>query len=235
MNPDHRLLSWLDFGPPPPPGGAEERPPRVPEQQVRVYHCTPHAAPAPAAARVTAAPSPFPSEHEQAAHELDLAIALVLNSPEAGRSLRLLADEDRIHPEGALVFACLLALTDRGEAAQFWWQFAAGSGSPTAAYLLHLHHLRLGEPRDAAYWRSQSEALAGAPRRRPVRPGPTAPLLPDEVRHEILARCHEGLGARLPLAAEAALNRLTVVAVDEDFGEIPQPSTALTDQLAAAD
>ncbi|MFE9426527.1 hypothetical protein ACFYNO_26600 [Kitasatospora sp. NPDC006697] len=229
--PDPHLLPWLDGQ-----GGAraaeQGSPPRVPEQQVRVYTCTPAAAPAQAARRMTAAPAPFPSEHEQAAHELDLAIALVLNSPQAGGSLRRLAETERIHPEGALVFACLLALTGRDEAAQFWWQFAAGSGSHTAAYLLHLHHLRLGEPRDAAYWRAQSEQLAGPPRPRRAVPG--APLLPDAVRHELLARCHEGLGARLPLAVEAALNRLGVSAPDEDFGEVPRPSRSLAEELSAS-
>ncbi|MFD0410972.1 hypothetical protein [Kitasatospora sp. NPDC127116] len=33
------------------------------------------------------------------------------------------------------------------DTAQFWWQFAAGSGSATTAYL---HHLTLGETLDAA-------------------------------------------------------------------------------------
>ncbi|MDH6142419.1 MULTISPECIES: hypothetical protein [Kitasatospora] len=184
-------------------------------------------------ARVTAAPAPYPSEHEQAGHELDLAIALVLNAPQAGRSLERLVNSDRIHPEGALVFACLLAVTGRLDPAQFWWQFAAGSGSHTAANLLHLHHLRLGEPRDAAYWRAQAEQLAQAPRRTVHSRLAGPALLPDEVRHDLLARCHEGLDARLPTALEAVINRLCVAADDEDYGEIPQPSTALSTDLAA--
>ncbi|MFF3069000.1 hypothetical protein ACFVSN_01710 [Kitasatospora sp. NPDC057904] len=215
-----RLLGWVD-------GGRHEG-----ARHVTVVPCALAASPS-LSDRVTAAPAPFPSEHEQAAHELDLATALVLGAPQAGRSLDLLVNSHRIHPEGALVFGCLLAVTGRDDPAQFWWQFAAGSGSSTAAYLLHLHHLRLGEPRDAAYWRDQAERLAAAPRRkhRPLRA--TEPLFPDDVRHDILARCHEGLHPKLPTALEAAINRLTVTSDDEDYGEIPQPRSALVSELAA--
>ncbi|MEV7026743.1 hypothetical protein [Kitasatospora sp. NPDC093558] len=213
------LLGWMD-------GGADEG-----ARPVRVFPCVLAAAPS-LSDRLTAAPAPFPSEHEQAAHELDLATALVLGAPQAGRSLDQLVNSHRIHPEGALVLGCLLAVTGRADPAQFWWQFAAGSGSSTAAYLLHLHHLRLGEPRDAAYWRDQAELLAANPRREQRTYRATEPLLPDDVRHDILARCHEGLHPRLPAALEAVVNRLTVTADDEDYGEIPQPRSALAAELA---
>ncbi|MFJ2577989.1 hypothetical protein [Kitasatospora aureofaciens] len=233
MNEQPGLRGWLDgeaLAPPPgsgSSGGEDER-----ARQVWVFPCAPAAQPC-RPDRVTAAPAPFPSEHEQAAHELDLATALVLGAPQAGRSLDLLVNSRRIHPEGALVFGCLLAVTGRDDPAQFWWQFAAGSGSPTAAYLLHLHHLRLGEPRDAAYWRDQAERLAANPRSGERSCRATAPLLPEDVRHDILARCHEGLHPRLPAALEAVVNRLTVTADDEDYGEIPQPRSALADELAS--
>ncbi|WP_316521199.1 hypothetical protein [Kitasatospora brasiliensis] len=197
----------------------------------RVYTCTTTAPPA-AAAHITAAPPPFPSEHEQAFHELNLTIALVLNAPQAGRSLARLVNSDQVHPEGALVFASLLHITDRPEGAQFWWQFAAGGGNATAAYLLHLHHLSLGETRDAAHWRGQTEQLATKSRAAPHTGRTVTPLLPDDVRLDILARCHEGLSPRLPAALEAVINRLTVDCDDEDFGEIPQPSPIITGQLA---
>ncbi|MFJ4095609.1 hypothetical protein ACIPYS_28810 [Kitasatospora sp. NPDC089913] len=182
---------------------------------------------------VTAAPRPFPSAHEQAAHELGLATALVLNDPRAGSSLELLVNDPHVHPEGALVLGCLLSVTDRIQAAQFWWQFAAGSGSTTAAYLLHLYHQRLGETRDAAYWRSQAEDLANT-RGGGARPGPAVtPLLPERVRHDLLVRCHHGLRPRLPPRLEAVINGLAVDSDDEDFGEVPQPSRALVGNLAA--
>ena len=69
----------------------------------------------------------YPTECEQAMHDLDLAVSLVINAPEAAASLtRLVDDQESIAPEGALVFACLLHLAHYREAAQFWWQFAAG-------------------------------------------------------------------------------------------------------------
>lgn len=188
--------------------------------------------PAPVPGPVLTAPAPLPSEHEQAAHELALATALVLGTPQAARSLDLLVNSDRIHPDGALVFAGLLYLTDREDAAQFWWQFAAGAGNGTAAYCLHLHHLTLGETRDAAYWRGQAAHLAANPRPRPRRPlHSSRPLLPDDVRRDILARCHQGLHPKLPAELEAVVNQLVVAADDEDFGEIPQPSRGLAGEL----
>jgi hypothetical protein len=64
-------------------------------------------------------------------------------------------EEDQLDVEGAAVFACLLYLTGHPESAQFWWQLAAGAGHRAAAYCLHLHHLALGEMREAKHWRHQ--------------------------------------------------------------------------------
>ncbi|GAA1274229.1 hypothetical protein GCM10009665_72210 [Kitasatospora nipponensis] len=224
--PEPDLLSWLRgyrCTAPPPRAGAP----------ARVYSGAP-SVPPPGAGPITAAPARLPSEHEQAAHELALAAALVLNTPQASAALDLLVNDDRIHPEGAVVFASLLFITDRPDAARFWWQFAAGSGNHTAAYCLHLYHLHLGEPRDAAYWRAQAEHLATRPRPTggPLIRSPR-PLLPDEVRGDILARSHRGLHPRLPAALEAVVNRLVVESDDDDFGEIPQPSGTLALDLSA--
>ncbi|MFD9596019.1 hypothetical protein ACFWA9_25180 [Kitasatospora sp. NPDC059973] len=229
-NLDHPgLTSWLDGGP------ACNGWPTDTEAGGRTEVFTGTAAAPPVQPpRITVAPAPFPSAHEQAAHELSLAIALVLNAPQAGASLKQLVNGSRIHPEGALVLACLLALTGRVDAAQFWWQFAAGSGSTTAAYLLHLHHQQAGETRDAAYWRAQAENLAENSRHRAGPHRPATTLLPEQVRHDILARCHDGLAPRLPPRLQAVLNQLVVDGEDEDFGEIPQPSASLVEDLAAA-
>lgn len=182
----------------------------------------------------------YPTECEQAAHDLDLAVSLVINAPEAAASLtRLVDDHESIAPEGALVFACLLHLARYREAAQFWWQFAAGGGSRTAAFCLCLHHRRQGEFRDAGYWRAQSARLeqrgrtAEAPEpSAPQRPS-ARPLLPDGVRHGLLSVCHEGGHPRLPNALEAVIHRLPVLDDDEDFGEIPQPAGDLAGHLTA--
>ncbi|MFI6449697.1 hypothetical protein [Kitasatospora sp. NPDC050543] len=208
--------------------------PDAPDAPTRVFPGGPGVPPA-GPVHITAAPARLPSEHEQAAHELALATALVLNAPQASRALDLLVNSDRIHPEGAVVLASLLFITGREDAAQFWWQFAAGSGNGTSAYCLHLYHLHIGETRDAAYWRAQAEFLAANPRptrARGYRSG--RPLLPEDVRRDILSRCHRGLHPRLPTALEAVINRLLVDSDDEDFGEIPQPSHTLAVELTSA-
>ncbi|SCK53312.1 hypothetical protein H181DRAFT_04862 [Streptomyces sp. WMMB 714] len=178
----------------------------------------------------------YSTECEQAAHDLDLAVSLVLNAPEAAASLsRFVEDEECAAPQGALVFGSLLHLARYREAAQFWWQFAAGGGSRTAAFCLYLLHRRHGEFRDAEYWRAHSERLPRRPRTEGLpRPrGGTRPLLPDGVLHGLLSECHGGGRPRLPHALESVIHRLPVTDDDEDFGEIPQPARDLTRRLTA--
>ncbi len=191
------------------------------------------------AARPPAVRTPryYSTECEQAAHDLDLAVSLVLNAPEAAASLsRFVEDEECAAPQGALVFAGLLHLARYREAAQFWWQFAAGGGSRTAAFCLYLHHRRHGEFRDADHWRAHSERLPRRPRTEGLpRPrGGTRPLLPDGVLHGLLSECHGGGRPRLPHALESVIHRLPVTDDDEDFGEIPQPARDLTRRLTAS-
>ncbi|MEV6425204.1 hypothetical protein [Streptomyces sp. NPDC051662] len=176
-----------------------------------------------------AAPHRYPSAHEQAAHDLSLAVALVLNAPEAAASLSRLVDHDRIDPEGAVVFAALLHLTGHRDAAQFWWQFAAGGGNRTAAFCLFLAHQQRAEFKDAAYWRRQSRRLPGPGRS--AAPPALSSLLPETVRHDLLGQCHRGRHPTLPAALEAVINRLRVDSADEDFGEVPQPDPSLTTDL----
>ncbi|MDH6122657.1 hypothetical protein ABH930_006934 [Kitasatospora sp. GAS204A] len=183
-------------------------------------------------ARLTAAPANLPSEHEQAKFELGLVVALILDAPEAARGLDLLVNSRQIHPEGAEVFAALLYASERVDGAEFWWRFAAGSGSRISAYCLHLHHLRLGESGDADYWLAWSRDLAERARPTPPRPlRSSQPLLPEAVRRDILARCHRGLAPRLPAALEAVINQLPVRADDPDFGHVPRPDAFAIDGL----
>ncbi|OIK25539.1 DUF6879 family protein [Streptomyces malaysiense] len=58
--------------------------------------------------------------------------------------------------DGALHFGCLLNLAKKPEGALWWWQYAAGASDATAAYCLHLFHLRRGELRDADHWMCQA-------------------------------------------------------------------------------
>ncbi|GAA2147370.1 hypothetical protein GCM10009760_38220 [Kitasatospora kazusensis] len=184
--------------------------------------------------RLMTAPAPFPSEHQQAAHELDLLAALVLAQPPAAASLDLLVNDRHIHPEGALVLGALLQVTGHPDGAQLWWQFAAGGGNYTAASCLNLLHRSRGEPLDADFWRLQAEQLAADPR--PVRQVLDSPreLLPRHVRADIIARCHEGLDLRLPPRLAAVVNQLPVHGDDEDYGEIRQLSAGLVRNLADA-
>ncbi|MFC5148202.1 MULTISPECIES: hypothetical protein [Streptomyces] len=61
-----------------------------------------------------------------------------------------------LEPAGALVLGCVLHLAERGDSAQFWWQFAAGAGNRGAACCLYLHHMALGERREAELWHEQA-------------------------------------------------------------------------------
>ncbi|MFJ6751786.1 hypothetical protein ACIQNI_26925 [Streptomyces sp. NPDC091266] len=179
------------------------------------------------------APSAYPSARDEATHELELACALVVNAAAAAASLERLVDDHRIDPEGALVFACLLHITQRTDAAHFWWHFSAGAGSRTAAYCLYLSHRRSGEFRDAAYWREQA-SHAPDEERRAVAAFDEKQLLPDSARHNLLVQWHSGLAPTLPTALESVINRLVVDGDDEDFGEIPRPSPTLVRDLGRA-
>ncbi|MEU9499394.1 hypothetical protein [Streptomyces sp. NPDC048196] len=177
-----------------------------------------------------AAPSGYPSTRDEATHELQLACALVVNAAAAAASLERLVDDHHIDPEGALVFACLLHITGRTDAAHFWWHFGAGAGSRTAAYCLYLSHRRNGEYRDAAYWREQ--AAHGPDEERPSAAAfDEKQLLPDAARHNLLVQWHSGLAPTLPAALEHVINQLVVDSDDEDFGEIPRPSPTLVRDL----
>nr|WP_237308153.1 hypothetical protein [Streptomyces sp. SAT1] len=186
--------------------------------------------------RLLAAPSPLPSDQEQAAHELDLAAALILAMPTAAASLTLLANSRRIHPEGALVLGALLYISGHRDGSQFWLQFAAGSGNHTAASLLSLLHRALGEVLDAETWRRQADTLADTRRRQRVQKVLDASdtLLPHAMRADIIARCHEGLDVRLPPRIAAVLHQLPVDSDDPEYGEVPQVSASLVRELAAA-
>ncbi|MGE7434499.1 hypothetical protein [Kitasatospora sp. NPDC001175] len=184
--------------------------------------------------RLMTAPAPLPSEHQQAAHELDLLASLVLAAPAAAASLDRLVNDRRVHPEGALVLGALLLITGNRDAAQFWLQFAAGGGNYTAASCLNLLHRSRGEIEDADFWRLQAEELAAHPRPRQRVLDAPYELLPAQVRADIIARCYHGLDVRLPPRLAAVINQLTVDGDDEDHGEIPQLSADLVRNLASA-
>ncbi|WP_328884745.1 hypothetical protein [Streptomyces sp. NBC_00299] len=103
-------------------------------------------------------PDPDMARAAQAGQRLSVVCRWILNKPDAADHVDRLAQEpdavteDQLDVDGALVFACLLYLTDHRESAQFWWQLAAGAGHRAAAYCLHLHHLSIGETKEARHW-----------------------------------------------------------------------------------
>ncbi|MGW0940148.1 hypothetical protein [Streptomyces sp. NPDC002666] len=109
-------------------------------------------------------PAPEIVRGAQAGQRLSVISRWVLNEPDSAERMSRIAQDsersacgadDQLDVDGALVFACLLHLTGHPESAQFWWQLAAGAGSRAAEYCLHLHHLRLGEGREAQHWLHQ--------------------------------------------------------------------------------
>jgi hypothetical protein len=124
-----------------------------------------------AADAALASPASEVQRASQAGQRLGVVSRWVLNGPGAAAHVdRLAADpqggaqltEEQMDIDGALVFACLLYLTGHPESAQFWWQLAAGAGNRAAAYCLHLHHLELGETREAQHWYHQvTQASSG--------------------------------------------------------------------------
>ncbi|GAA2424233.1 glycoprotein [Streptomyces glaucus] len=183
--------------------------------------------------RAAPAPCPYPTVHEQAAHDLDLAASLIVDAPQARPSLTRLLDSDPIEPEGALVFAALLHLAGHRDPAQFWFEFAAGAGNRTAAFCLFLLHQQRSEHRTAAYWRTQMCAPAQARARSATAAPQHPPLLPDGVRRDLISRCWEGRRPSLPPRLEAVIHSLPVE-LHDDFGEIPRPDHTLTQLPARA-
>ncbi|MFJ9777179.1 hypothetical protein ACIRVF_39095 [Kitasatospora sp. NPDC101157] len=103
----------------------------------------------------------------------------MINEPDACTWLDNLVT--RWEPRGGLVFGCLLDLTGQPFDAQWWWQFAAGAGNLTAAYCLYLHHIRMGELRDAEHWFHQAARLDEDA------PAPVPPAMPDVPGYPYLA------------------------------------------------
>ncbi|WP_331738397.1 hypothetical protein [Embleya sp. NBC_00896] len=179
--------------------------------------------------------SPLLERRERAAVDLRLASALVLNAGRAAEALAWLADTQRVDADGALVFACLLYLTGRQEAAQFWWQFAGGAGNRTAANCLDLYHRSHGRAVEAEHWRRQGRILADlASPEVPATPidCEDRPLLAAHIRHGLIAACRRGDDPRLPPAVDGVLRGLAVEADDDDFGTVPRPTKALPADLA---
>ncbi|WCD89634.1 p-hydroxybenzoate hydroxylase transcriptional activator [Streptomyces xanthophaeus] len=152
-----------------------------------------------------------PLDAERARRDLKAACLASVCAPEAQARLGSFVAHAHTDLAGAVVFGCLLHLSGMREGARFWWQFAAGSGSPwtaPAAYCLFLDHSRRGEHHDAGLWARELG-------RRGFRPSGPRDL--REVR----------------LCAQAAVLRFVEQSDDPDLGPVPLPRPGLPGVLAA--
>ncbi|MDH6137819.1 hypothetical protein P3T37_007254 [Kitasatospora sp. MAA4] len=169
-------------------------------------------------------PHRFPAPSDQAAHDLDLAVTLILTAPQAAAGLRQLADTEDIEPAGALILGSLLHLAGYRDAATFWWQFAAGSGSRNAAFCLFLAHRKRAEHRTADHWRAHARDATAQLRRQAE--GGLRALLPQDVQKDLIRQCHSRRPLVLPHTLEAAVNSLHYHR-HPDLGDIPALSPDL--------
>ncbi|AUG81098.1 hypothetical protein CFP65_6442 [Kitasatospora sp. MMS16-BH015] len=100
--------------------------------------------------------------HDHAERDLSSLAMMVIGDPGAAEQLASL-DSSAVDPRGGLVFACLLHLTNQPQEAQWWFQFAAGAGERDAVFCLYLHHIRLGELREAEHYFELATSLRSEP------------------------------------------------------------------------
>jgi hypothetical protein len=177
------------------------------------------------------------SIRQTAARDLHLAVSLVVSDARAAAALTRFADQAGAETEGALVFGSLLFLAGHSDAAEYWWQYAAGGENPTAAFCLYLYHRNQGQHRTAQQWRTQTHQLetAGRPANPTRRPPASLPLLPGRVWRALLTQCHQGASPHLPPAMEAAINTLYGHSRgDEDTDAYPPPYDGFPRHLAQA-
>ncbi|QMU76639.1 hypothetical protein GXW83_13685 [Streptacidiphilus sp. PB12-B1b] len=203
------------------------------------HHRPPPVGASAAEARVpVCVPACAQSIRQTAARDVHLAVSLVLGDPQAADALNRFAERCGAETEGALVFGCLLFLAGHSDAAEYWWQYAAGGESPTAAFCLYLLHRHQGQHRTAQLWRLEADGLQTGDRRSPEhrRPG-SPPLLSSEARQALLAQCRQGKSPHLPPAVEAAVNSLYGSShhlLDREVDAYPLPHSGLPQRLAQA-
>ncbi|GAA3889266.1 hypothetical protein [Streptomyces sedi] len=182
---------------------------------------------------------------ERAGQDLTQLSRLIIRTSHAAANIAGLVD--RIEPDGAMVFACLLHLSGRHDGARFWWQFSAGAGKSTAALCLYLLHLQQGDMRDAHHWAREAVALE-TPERRRAAPRRVfyvwdEPLLYQRgtaTAESMLLRMVAALDRHERDSARRISPRLNVAVrgLETDhhplFGDIPIPDRALVKQLESS-
>ncbi|GAA2793211.1 hypothetical protein GCM10010441_18070 [Kitasatospora paracochleata] len=175
---------------------------------------------------------------QHAERDLRTLATCIINDDDAPDHLHgLIVTSRDIEPKGGLVFAALLYLSGHPRHAQFWFQFAAGSGESNAAYALFLHHAALGELRDAEHWYHETAQLMDEadPSLPAMPPPPSIPRLdlylfnipwhsqhlPDDTTD--LARPDPKL--------RSTVDDLDTVREDDRFGVFVLPTETIAEQL----
>lgn len=172
---------------------------------------------------------------QRARRELDLTCARVLND---APSQTWFDDAEDIGGESQLFFACLLHLIGNDEGAEFWWQFAAGSGLYTAAQCLALHCRCAGRP-EASFWQAEADRLFAQQGEHAAQAASATShrALADHIAEQLLEQCRRGVPPRFPAWLEERLNREGIEHTDTDFPrlrEVVTPSHKLCGVLADA-
>ncbi|WSC82193.1 helix-turn-helix domain-containing protein [Streptomyces virginiae] len=176
----------------------------------------------------------------RAARALDSMARALVDSPAFTR-LALDVEAWPHSQPSALLFASLLHLSGRGDGAQFWFQYAAGAGSDTAARALYLLHLSRAEISIARHWHEQpptpdqSEDLLPLPEVDTVEDTLQASIIwtsPPISTAKITPTPHTRPNLRqLPAPIHAALET-TTPEEDEDLGDVYLPTPRLASALA---
>ncbi|MEU4302904.1 hypothetical protein [Kitasatospora aureofaciens] len=174
---------------------------------------------------------------QHAERDLRTLATCIINEDDAPDHLHGLLDHPDIEPKGGLVFAALLYLSGHPRNAQFWFQFAAGSGESNAAYALYLHHAALGELRDAEHWYHETAQLMDqTDRSLPTAPPP--PSLPGVDLYLFNIPWHsQHLPddttdlARPDPKLRSTVDDLHTVRADDRFGTFVMPTETIAEQL----
>jgi hypothetical protein len=163
------------------------------------------------------------SGRNPAARHLDILCGTVVGRADALAELAAFLGRRIPGPAGARVLGCALHLAGQEDGARFWWQFAAGAGDGPAAYCLRLHHLALGEDREAGLWHPDED-------------GPADGSDPALVLR-VLTLLHGEDGAALGGAASAVVHYVPTAVRFVDDCELPLPEADFPrhiEDLAAA-
>ncbi|MFJ1796840.1 hypothetical protein [Kitasatospora griseola] len=202
---------------------------KIAARRAAANHPSDTSTPTPAAAAPPPAVTACRGSQHQAERELRKLSIRVINKATAPAHLDGLVNSRDIDPAGGLVFAALLYLSGHPRHAQFWFEFAAGSGDITAAFSLYLHHAAVGELREAEHWLRQTvEESSGAPK--PSIPSVDAYLFDTEWHSQHIPDDTGDLARPNPRLRHT-VGHLHAVRDDEQLGSFVLPTPEVAEQL----